>query len=281
MPVHLVQITDTHVVTADTDEVLYVDNNARLATAVASINAEPTPISAVIATGDLTQWGIAAEFAQLAELLAPLDMPVLPVPGNHDDRSEMRRRFPDHPWADAEHLSWVVVIDGVRIVGLDSTVPGEAGATFGADRERWLVSVLGTQHDGPTILAMHHPPFVTGIEWMDRSGFDALERFESVIRESGTVDRIVCGHMHRPMSAMVGGVVAEVGPSTAIHVALDLQPGGPKRVVRDAAGYRIFRVDGTAIVGHVRPVGTGESAFVPGWALAEEAAAAAVAEADR
>jgi Icc protein len=273
MPVHFAQITDTHVVAADTDEVLYVDNNARLAEAVASINDEATPISAVLATGDMTQWGAAVEFAQLAELLAPLTMPVLPVPGNHDDRAEMRRCFPDHPWADTAHLSWVVAIDGVRIIGLDSTVPGEAGAAFDDDRERWLEAMLGAPHDGPTILAMHHPPFITGIGWMDRSGFDALDRFEAVVRESGAVDRIVCGHVHRPMSAMVGGVLAEVGPSTAIHVALDLEAGAPKRVVRDAAGYRIFRVHGSTIVGHVRSIGTGEAAFVPAWALAEAAAA--------
>ncbi len=273
MPVYFAQLTDTHVVAADTDEVLYVDNNARLAEAVASINNEATPISAVLATGDLTQWGTAVEFDQLAELLAPLTMPVLPIPGNHDDRAGMRRCFPEHPWSDSEHLSWVSIVDGVRIVGLDSTVPGGAGAAFDPDRERWLAAALGAPHDGPTILAVHHPPFVTGIEWMDRSGFDVLDRFESVVRESGAVDRIVCGHVHRPMSAMVGGVLAEVGPATAVHVALDLEPGAPKRVIRDAGGYRIFRVDGSNIVGHVRSIGTDEVAFAPAWALAEIAAA--------
>ena len=115
MSVHFAQLTDTHVVAADTDEVLYVDNNALVAEAVASINNEAMPVAAVLATGDMTQWGTAGEFARLAELLAPLAMPVLPIPGNHDDRAGMLQCFPDHPWADTEHLSWVVVVDGVRI----------------------------------------------------------------------------------------------------------------------------------------------------------------------
>jgi Icc protein len=278
MPVHFAQLTDTHVVAPDTDEVLYVDNNARVAEAVASLNREATPISAVLATGDLTQWGAAAEFEMLAELLAPLTMPVLPIPGNHDDRERMRGCFPDHPWVDAEHLSWMVVVDGVRIIGLDSTVPGEPGAAFDRDREQWLQEALASVHEGPTILAMHHPPFVTGIGWMDAGGFVGLDRFESVVRESGAVDRIVCGHLHRQMSAVVGGVVAEVGPATAVHIALDLEPGAPKRVVRDAAGYRVFRVDGANIVGHVRSIATGEAPFPPAWALEEAAAEKAALE---
>lgn len=274
MPVHFAQLTDTHVVTRDTDEVLYVDNNGRVAEAVAMLNREAMPVSAVLATGDMTQWGTADEFEVLAELLAPLTMPVLPIPGNHDDRERMRDCFPNHPWADAEHLSWTVTIDGVRIIGLDSTLPGIPGAAFDSGRERWLSDALAAPHEGPTILAMHHPPFVTGIEWMDDGGFVGLSRFETVVRESGSIDRIVCGHMHRQMSAVVGGVLAEVGPATAVHVALDLdlEPGAQKRVIRDAPGYRVFRVDGANIVGHVRFIATGEEPFRPQWAIEEEAA---------
>jgi len=280
MPVHFAQISDTHIVTKDTDEVLYADHNARLAEAVASINVEPTSISAVLATGDLTQWGAETEFDELAEILAPLTMPVLPVPGNHDTRAGMRRCFPDLPWADAEHHSWVVTVGGVRITGFDSTIPGEDGGVFDTDRERWLSDVLAEPAAGPTILTMHHPPFVTGIDWMDRSGLVGIDRFENVLRGSGAVDRIACGHLHRPISAVVGGVLAEVGPATAVHVALDLEPDAPKRIVRDPTGYRILRVDGPSIVGHTRWVGTGETPFAPAWAIAElEAEAESSAEA--
>ena len=49
---------------------------------------------------------------------------------------------------------------------------------------------------GRVALAMHHPPFKTGITWMDESGFEGLELFEATIREH-PVERIVCGHIHR------------------------------------------------------------------------------------
>ena len=269
MPVLLAQLSDTHVVADGTDEVLYVDNNARAAIAVAAIGQEAPSVAAVLSTGDLTQWGADAEYDKLAEVLAPLNVPILPIPGNHDTRAGLRRCFPDHPWPAAQqegdHLSWVVELDGVRIIGLDTTVPGAPGAAFDPDREAWLRAALSISHAGPTLLAMHHPPFVTGIEWMDASGFVGLDRFLAVIAEA-PVDRILCGHMHRPMSSMVAGVSAEVGISTAVHVALELAPEGPVQIIRDPIGYRIFRVDGSAIVGHTRYVDTGEAPFAPAWA---------------
>jgi Icc protein len=268
MPVLFAQLSDTHVVADDTNEVLYVDNNGRAAMAVAAIGDESPSVAAVLATGDLTQWGTDVEYDKLAEVLAPLDVPVLPIPGNHDTRAGLRRCFPDHPWPDArsgsDHLSWVVELEGVRIIGLDTTVPGEPGAAFDPDREAWLRTVLAAPHAGPTLLAMHHPPFVTGIDWMDASGFVGLGRFVAVIAEA-PVDRIICGHMHRPMSSMVSGVAAEVGMSTAVHIALNLSPDGPVQVVRDPIGYRILRVDGSAIVGHTRYIDTGEMPFAPAW----------------
>ena len=70
MPIHFAQLSDTHVVADGTDEVLYVDNNARAAMAVAAIGQEAPSVAAVLATGDLTQWGTDAEYDKLAEVLA-------------------------------------------------------------------------------------------------------------------------------------------------------------------------------------------------------------------
>ena len=96
------------------------------------------------------------------------------------------------------HASWVTEVGGVRIVGLDSTVPGEPGAEVDEERERWLRDVLAVEFDGVTILAMHHPPFATGVGWMDASGFVGLDRLEAVL-VANPVDKVVCGHFHRPV----------------------------------------------------------------------------------
>ena len=181
----LAQLTDTHVTDPATTEVLYADHNARLVAAVASINAESPRVDAVIATGDLAQWGAPREYEELIELLAPLSAPVLPLPGNHDEGQLLRGCFPEHPWADAEHSSWVANVGKVRIVGLDSTRAGESGAELDAERLAWLDAALSADHAGPTLLAMHHPPFRSGIDWMDEGGF----------RRSGRIHR---GHLGTP-----------------------------------------------------------------------------------
>ena len=280
MTTYLAHLTDTHVVDPATDELQDVDNNARVAMAVASINAEAPGCAAVIATGDLTQWGTDVEYAQLARLFEHLAPPVLPLPGNHDERNPLRATFPDVPWVDAQHASWVVDIDGVRIVGLDSTVPRSAdtpggpgvmnppGAEFDDEREAWLRAVLADRHDGPTFLAMHHPPFRTGISWMDANGFVGLDRLADVLAEHRGVDRILCGHLHRPISSTISGIPAEVGLSTTAHVALDLLPEAPVRIIRDPAGYRVVIVERSgSIVVHTRYIDTGESPFPPAWSV--------------
>jgi 3',5'-cyclic AMP phosphodiesterase CpdA len=265
-PVLIAQLTDTHVVAWDTDAGLYVDNNQRAAMAVAMLDTELPAPAAVVMTGDLVNDARPDEYDALLEILAPLRIEVLPLPGNHDDRTLLRRTFADVDWSDTEHLSWVRVVDGARIVGLDSTRPGHHGAEFDDERADWLDAVLGTPHDGATLLALHHPPFITGIHWMDRAGFIGLDTFAEIVGDS-PVDRIICGHLHRPIGSSVGGVAAHVGMSTVQHVALDLAPAAKVALVRDPVGYQIHRIDGRDVVTHSRYIDTGEQPFEPDWAV--------------
>ncbi len=265
------QLTDTHVVAdADTAE-HYVDNNARLSSAVASIVAEAPALDAVLVTGDLTDTSHPEAFATFRDTLASIDAPVLPLPGNHDGRNATRRALPDVGWVDAEHLSWVHDVRGVRVVGLDSTRRNYEGAEFDAVRAEFLDSVLAEPHDGATLLAMHHPPFPSGIEWMDDAGFVGLDWFLEVLAaHPGVVDKIVCGHLHRSVTSAVVGVPVQVGISTVQHVALDLVAGSDPALVFDPVGYQVHRITGsgmaTQVATHTRFIETGESPFVPDWA---------------
>ena len=178
----LAQLTDTHVL--EEGEVQFIDNNAMLAEAIRSLNAERPRPDIVLGTGDLTNWAREGQYARLAALLSELELPFLPLVGNHDDRALMKQTFPETPWADADHASWVHELDGVRLVGLDSTDPGRHGAAVDADRLAWLDAALDT--DQPTVLALHHPPFVTGVAWMDGLGFDGLDALHEAI--AGHID---------------------------------------------------------------------------------------------
>lgn len=266
----IAQLTDSHVVVPGTDEELFVDNNERLASAVRQVNREAPQMSAVLATGDLTNWGRPAEYEALASLLGPLTVQVLPIPGNHDDRDRMRATFPDVPWVDAAHASWSTMVDApnapsARIIGLDTSIPGAPGADFDTEREEWLRTTLAERSDAPTILAMHHPPFISGIDWMDGSGFIGLDRLAAVLAEF-PVDRIVCGHLHRPITSSIAGIPAQVGISTVQHTHLDLTADTGVSMIREPVGYQILRISDSGIVVHTRYTESDETPFVPKWA---------------
>ncbi len=262
----IAQLTDTHILEVDTDEEHYVDNNGRLAQAVASINAESPRPDVVLATGDLTNDGRPGEQAELMRLLGGLEMPVLALPGNHDSRDLMRASF-DQPWAADSHLSWSVDVGELRIIGLDTQLPGAVGGLFDAEREAWLASALADAAAAgrPTLLAMHHPPFPTGIVWMDEGCLPGAERFEALIRANPQVGRILCGHIHRPVQSVVGGVLATVGLSTVHHVALNLRTDSTVELIRDPAGYQLHRFEGGRWVSHTRYIDTDEAPFTPHW----------------
>jgi len=264
-PVLIGQLTDLHVVDPDGDTELYVDNNGRLAEAVASIESEAPTLDVVVVTGDLVNDEGPDEYEALAELLAPLSTRLVAVPGNHDDRALLRATLPDVGWGDHEHLSWVTDVRGVRIVGLDSTRRNEHGGELDDERAEWLDAALRAS-DGPTIIAMHHPPFDTGITWMDDEGYPGRETFAEIVSDSSVV-KIICGHRHRPMASTVGGVPCAVGMSTVHHMGLALTPDAPIEVIRDPGGYQVHRVVGPDVVTHHRYIATGEQAFVPSWAM--------------
>ncbi len=261
----LAQLTDTHVLDPESDEERWVDNNARLALAISALNAEHPAPDLVVATGDLTNDGQPGELAELVRQLGGLDVPLMVLPGNHDDRASLRAAF-DQPWGVESHLSWSIECGPIQVIGLDTTVPRQIHGLFDAEREAWLVETLARSAGRPTLIAMHHPPFVSGISWMDGGRLRRAAAFAALVAANPQVNRIVCGHLHRPVQTAVGGVLTTVGLSTVHHVALNLAEDATIEMIRDPAGYQLHNFDGANWVSHTRYIDTGEAAFVPSWA---------------
>lgn len=258
----LAQLSDTHVLAHGEEFPCGVDHNRQLDAAVEAINAEPRQPVGVLATGDLTNSGLKTQMSELTTRLDQLSAPVLAIPGNHDNQADFRSTF-NMPWDSAEHLSWSVEIDELRILGLDVTVPGEDYAIFDEAREQWLRDRLQEDPARPTAIAMHQPPFLTGIEWMDSTAISNRDRFIATLSDFSCVSRIFCGHLHRPVQTTVGHVTASVGISTIYHVALDLTEGSSVQLIRDPAGYQLHCWLEGQWVSHTRYIGRSESAFTP------------------
>jgi 3',5'-cyclic AMP phosphodiesterase CpdA len=220
----IVQITDLHVLPEGDVACGRFDTNTRLRSAVQHINAmEPQP-EAVLATGDLVDGGTVVEYRMLRQILSGLRAPVYLLRGNHDDVANVRRIFPDHDYlqGNSAHLQYAITIGDLRVVAIDSLRSGTHHGGYCRERADWLEDTLRADTETPTLLAMHHPPFETGMPSLDRYGFDGLDLLTSVIRRHRQLQWLVCGHIHRAMTSRWLGLLAMTTGSTSHQLVLDL-----------------------------------------------------------
>ena len=237
-PFLLVQLSDPHIGAewAEGDPV------AGLAAAVASVRALGA-IDAVLVSGDLADHATDEEYEGVKELLAPLDAPVHVLGGNHDDRGALRRHF-GLPGSGAEPVQYSVALGQLRLVVLDTTRPGEDPGALDAGRLAWLDAELAAAPDSPTIVAMHHPPVLTGAPAWDELGLPRDDRLAlgDVLRRHPQVLRLVAGHVHR----------ATV-PSTYVQARLSFD-ARELELTPEPAGFGVHAVVDGALTSHVEPV---------------------------
>jgi len=268
----IAQLTDCHVVEPGDVVADRIDTASRLAAAVDRVLAlDPLP-DLVLLTGDLVNHGLPAQYDHLEQLLAPLaPLPLVIVPGNHDDRTELRRRFAGlPPGGPDDPLDQVVDDWPVRIVALDTIVPGEHGGRLTADQLAWLDTTLAAEPDRPTIVTQHHPPFRSGIPWMDTYALDGIDRQRAVLARHPHVLAVLAGHFHRTIQIALGPIAAWCAPSTAAqidrhapHVTYTDEPGAFALHTVEPASDRGGRTELRTDIVTVGPF----DAWRPSWSL--------------
>lgn len=221
----LAQISDTHVRADDGGAAA-----AQLRKALAQ--AADYRVDAILMTGDLANDERRAEYSALAEALRDPPAPVFLMPGNHDDRALMRDAFPGHSYLPrGANLSYAIDQFPVRLVVLDQIVPGATHGLFTEQLAQWLDDTLSSAPHAPTLVALHHPPFLTHDLLFDRIGLWESEKFCEVIARHRQVMRIVCGHHHRVAIGQLAHAPVITAPSTSWVYGLaahDGQPIAPK-----------------------------------------------------
>lgn len=249
-PFLLVQLSDFHIGAgwADGDPV------AGVAAAVESVRAIAPRPDALLVSGDLADAAADAEYERVRELLAPLGTAAHVLPGNHDDRAALRRHF-GLPGAGAEPVCFAADLGPLRLVVLDSTIPGEDAGALDGGRLDWLERELAAAPEQPTLIALHHPPLVTGIPAWDAIGLAAADRrgLGEVVAGHPQVRRIVAGHVHRTIAGEVGGRPVLAVPSTYVQGRLDF--GATElRLAAEPAGFAVHAVLDGEVTSHVQPV---------------------------
>lgn len=257
----IAHISDFHVTTLGSKVLGRIDTNGHLAAAVVHLNRLTPRPDLVVMTGDLVNDGRAEEYAALARLLEPLAIPLRAIPGNHDDRAGLRTLFGSQGWLplDGPFLHYAETFGPLRLIALDSIVPGRPEGRLCPERLAWIEARLAEAEreapEQPILVMMHHPPMPSGIGHMDAMRCLDGEGLARVLAGHSKVERILCGHLHRPMTARWAGTVVCVAASTAHHVALDLDDHTPARWTREPPTVALHQWAPDGLVTHLSYVG--------------------------
>ena len=190
----------------------------------------PARPDVVIITGDCVDNGRPGEYEQFQALLRPLSMPVYIIPGNHDDRARFLATF----GTQGEHAldgfaQYTVEGWPVRLIALDTHIPGQGAGVLCEQRLAWLDERLAEQPTKPTLILMHHPPFLTGLAVPDGIGLQTVDALGAVVSKHPQIERIVAGHVHFMMTQRFHGSIVMTCPATTQHMLPDFHQ--PERLV--------------------------------------------------
>jgi Icc protein len=216
-PSHVVaHVSDTHLLAGDARQYGAIDTVQHFRAALERLTRIEPPPQAIVVTGDLADLGEPEAYRLLRGLVEPfadgIGAQVVWCMGNHDDRTTYARELFGEESDAAQDRVYDVA--GLRIVSLDTTVPGWHHGELGADQLAWLADLLATPAPHGTILAMHHPPIPSPmvpaaeiIELLD------TDRLAEVVRGSD-VRAILGGHYHFTSHSTFAGIPVSVASAT-------------------------------------------------------------------
>jgi 3',5'-cyclic AMP phosphodiesterase CpdA len=241
----IAQLTDLHVRPRGLPANRVAETNMFVERAFRAVAAFTPQPDVILLTGDLTECGLDTEYANLAGLIRRClpPVPLFVIPGNHDRREKLRENLGHLPnvTADPIYVQYAVDDFPVRLVMLDTLVAGAAYGELRPDQLQWLDRTLAQVPGKPTLIGMHHPPFACGIAHMDRIRLRDAAAFAEVIARHEQVQRIVCGHHHRAITARVAHAIASISPSVAHQVEMSLHPDDPGAFVFEPPAFTLYR----------------------------------------
>jgi Icc protein len=223
----LIQLGDLHVGA----EWVGIDPLQRLSATVDAVRRLDLEVSAVLVLGDLVEHATDAEYTKARTELERLDAPIHAAMGNCDHRERLRRHF-GFPPANGAPLHYTTDLGPIRLIVLDTTIADQDAGRLDVQSLAWLERQLSTFPDTPTLLAMHHPPLLTGSAAWDCIALDADSRagLAKTLGRHPQVRQILGAHLHRPLQTQFAGRPLLVAPSTYVQfplrlAAVELDPG--------------------------------------------------------
>ncbi|MBF4561858.1 phosphodiesterase [Microbacterium sp. VKM Ac-2870] len=264
----IVHLSDTHLLAGNRPLGGRYDTAANLQATLAAVERTGVRPDAIVFTGDLTDLGEPDAYAALRAAVEPvaerLGAPIVWVAGNHDERPALRAGLLDGP-ATAEPVTGVWDLGGLRLIALDSSVPGWHHGDLDDAQLAWLRGILSTPAPRGTILALHHPPLPSHIPFFDILELRHQSELADVIAGSD-VRAILAGHLHYSASGTFAGIPVSVASASCYTMNLQ-RPPHEVNGMDGGQSFQLVHVYDDTITHAVVPVGDAETAevFTPQW----------------
>lgn len=248
-PIHTIaHISDTHFLANDRPLSGTIRTHANLVHALDQLERSGTRPGAIVFTGDLADLGESDAYTRLRQTVEPvaarLGAQIIWVMGNHDERQRYAADLFDLPEENPGGISGGVapqdrVYDcaGLRIIALDSTVPGYHHGDLTQAQLDWLENELAVPAPHGTLIALHHPPIPTTIELMAILELRGQAQFADVIRGTD-VRAILAGHLHYSTHGTCAGIPVSVAAATCYTMDI----GAPLHSLSGIDGAQSFNL---------------------------------------
>ena len=275
----LLHLSDPHLLGGPDPLYGVVDSEARLIQLFEEVKASGARPEAVIFTGDLADKGDPDAYTKLRAIVEPaceeLGAKIIWAMGNHDNRANFRRGLLDQPGTD-EPVDHSYFIEGLRVITMDTTVPGFHHGELSPDQLDWLGRELETPAPDGTILALHHPPVPSVLDLSVLVELRDQASLAAVVRNSD-VRTILAGHLHYSTTASFAGVPVSVASASCYTQDLNVPVGGTRGQDKGQS-FNLVHVYEHTIVHSVVPLGSAATVgeYVPAAETARRLAAAGV-----
>ena len=216
-PRHVIaHLSDPHLLAGNVLQYDAIDTEAGLRLSLERLAAVDPPPQALVFTGDLADKAEPAAYTRLREIVEPaaeaMGAEVVWVMGNHDERADYSLGL----FGEASDAAQDRVhdIDGLRVISLDSSVPGYHHGELSDAQLSWLAEVLSTPAEHGTLLALHHPPIplpmLRAAELIELLDQDRL----AAVLEGSDVRGILAGHLHFSTYSLFAGIPVSVASAS-------------------------------------------------------------------
>ena len=257
MATHVIaHISDTHLLGGTRKLFSKVDVKKNLTDLLERLRATGMTFDALVFTGDLADVAEPEAYRWIRHQVEPvaeeLGAQIVWVMGNHDEREPYARELFGEE-SDGSPHDRVYDINGLRVIALDSTVPGYHHGDLDDSQVEWLAAELATPAKHGTILALHHPPIRSHNPLVRMIELFNQDRLERVVRGSD-VRTILGGHLHYSTFGTFAGIPVAVASATCYTVDMGMSKDSLMTAVDGAQSIQLVHVYHDTVVHTVIPL---------------------------